>query len=57
MYEYRVMGARGIPGIEEECNKRAKEGWELVEAFSGEGGGLLKGERFILIFRRPKATS
>ena len=51
MYEYHVMGANGMPGIQSELTKRAAEGWELVEAYQETGSG---GKRHVLIFRRLK---
>lgn len=49
-WEYHVMGARGgLPGVQGELNKRAKEGWELVTAYQEERGGHLHW----LYFRRP----
>lgn len=52
MYEYHVMGANGMSGIEAELRKRAPEGWELVSAYQEVKGG----NRHVLIFRRPKPS-
>ncbi|KKK71347.1 hypothetical protein LCGC14_2914810 [marine sediment metagenome] len=32
MYEYHVMGANGMSGMQREIAKRAADGWELVLA-------------------------
>ena len=56
MFEYHVMGANGMKGMQKEIDKRAIEGWELLNAYQETSGGFLffAGRRHVLIFRRPK---
>lgn len=44
--EFHVMSAKTVLGVKAELEKKAAEGWELVEAY-----GLGKNEH-VLIFRR-----
>jgi len=55
LFEYHVMGANGLSGVQREVTKRAAEGWELHHAYQETAGGFLLfgGHRHILIFRRP----
>ena len=59
MYEYHVMGANGMKGVQSEVNKRTHDGWELVTAYQETSGGffLFAGRRHVLIFRRLKDQS
>ncbi len=59
MYEYHVMGANGIPGVQREIAKRAADGWELDKAYQETSGGFMffAGRRHVLVFRRPKPTT
>ena len=59
MFEYHVMGANGMKGIQSEADKRARDGWELVTAYQETSGGFLffAGRRHVVIFRRPKAEA
>jgi hypothetical protein len=57
VYEYRVMGAGSIEGVERELNKRASEGWEPIEGWQetkwfGRFGPFLR--RHVIVLRRPK---
>ena len=52
MYEYHVMGANGMGGMQSELDKRAKDGWELVTAYQEVGGG----HRHMMIFKRPRKS-
>ena len=58
MYEYHVMGANGMAGVQREIAKRAADGWELVTAYQETSGGFLffSGRRHVLVFRRAKPT-
>jgi hypothetical protein len=54
MFEYHVMGANGMTGMQKEITKRAADGWELVTAYQETGGGFLGffGRRHVLVFRK-----
>ena len=46
-YEYSTWSGKGVQDIEGICNKKASDGWELVEAMAAQ-------DRYVCIFRRPK---
>jgi hypothetical protein len=52
MFEYHIMGARTMQGIQEEMAKRAKDGWEPIIAYQE----VEAGKRHVMIFRRAKAA-
>lgn len=49
MYEFHVMSAKTIRGVQEEIEKRAAVGWELFHTYG------LGNNDHVLIFRRLKA--
>lgn len=51
MFEYHIMGAKSMGGVQDEMNKRAKEGWEPIIAYQE----VEAGKRHVVIFRRPVA--
>ena len=51
-FEYHVMGAAGVNGLQHEIDKRAREGWEPV-LITVQVGAMLAKERFTVVFRRP----
>ena len=57
MYEYHVMGAARIDGLQAEINKKAAEGWEpLLAYYDVKWFGWLGplGRRHVVILRRPR---
>ena len=46
-YEYSTWNGKGVNDIEGVSNKKAADGWELVEAFAAQ-------DRYVCIFRRVK---
>jgi hypothetical protein len=52
MFEYHIMGAKSMGGIQEEMAKRAKDEWEPIIAYQE----VEAGKRHVMIFRRPKAA-
>ena len=54
VYEYATRETKGVGDIANECNKMAKDGWELVEAVGRQGHHQGETEAYVLIFRRPK---
>ena len=50
-YEFHVMSAKSVRGVQDEVTKRSAEGWELTEAYGMKG---TFGEEHVLIFRRQK---
>jgi hypothetical protein len=55
-YEYHVMGANTLQGVQKEIERRTREGWELYIAYQETSGGFFGffGRRHVLIFRRPR---
>jgi hypothetical protein len=59
-FEYRVVGVSSIAGkipgssgVDAELQKRAREGWRLVSAYSDNDKSLGSNHRHVLIFERP----
>ena len=46
-YEYSTFNSKKVEDIEGACNRKAADGWELVEALAAQ-------DRYVCIFRRPK---
>jgi len=49
MYEYATDDSRKVEDIARWCNRRAADGWELVQALSCQ-------DRYVCIFRRPRSS-
>lgn len=55
-FEWHVMGAKTIQGVQNELTSRSNDGWELVSSHFEDSGALGGGGNHVLIFRRRLAS-
>lgn len=54
-YEWHVVGVKGINDVKRELEKRNRDGWEFVQAYSQTLSGFGGGNN-VLIFRRLQSS-
>lgn len=54
MFEFHVMSANSLNGVQVELEKRDRDGWELLAAYPEMKGGSTT--KHVLIFRKAVST-